>query len=123
MKRLTLPQVSGLTRRGFVGAAAGAGVGALAYRGAFARVAEAAPAAPRRFATHPAFDPPPVAVRVPAAGTAAGHVFLAPFDFASGPIPAGRYGPLIVGDDGEPIWFLPLSTIVAQNLAIRNGTK
>src|SRR5689334_16617638 len=88
---------SGLTRRRFVGATAAA-LAAFATRGL---PAYAAPAAPRRFATHPAFDPPLVEVRVPSLGASRGHIFVAPFSFKPGPIPAGRYGPLILGDDGE----------------------
>ena len=50
-------------------------------------------------------DLAPVVLQVRASqlGVAPGSIFLAP---KRGP---GQGGPLIVGDDGQPIWFLPLS--------------
>jgi arylsulfotransferase ASST len=103
-----------LTRRGFVAAAAGT-VAALAT----GPIALAAPAAARRFVTQPAFDPPLVNVRVPAEATADGLIFVAPFGFGTEAIVPGRYGPLILDDAGEPVWFLPLSKILAQNFQVQ----
>jgi hypothetical protein len=79
----------------------------------------AAAVAPHRFVTQPTFDPPLVSVRVPPQGTADGLIFVAPFGFGTAPSPAGRYGPLILGDDGEPVWFLPLESIVAHNFQVQ----
>jgi hypothetical protein len=100
------------TRRGFVGAAAGT-IATLVAR------PSAAATAPHRFVTQPTFDPPVVSVRVPPQRTADGLIFVAPFGFGTAPSPAGRYGPLILGDDGEPVWFLPLTSIVAHNFQVQ----
>jgi hypothetical protein len=105
------------TRRRFVGVAAAA-VGALLARPP--RPAGASAAASGRFVTQPQFDPPPVAVQVPAAADAAdGLIFVAPFGFGGAAPPAGRYGPLILDGAGEPVWFLPLSTVVAHNFQVQ----
>jgi len=114
----------GLTRRRFVALGCAAVAGMLTGR-ASARVASrlstavGVAAAGGRFATHPTWNPPPVVVDTPAAGTAAGLIFVAPISFTSTEIPPGRYGPLIVDDEGEPVWFLPLATVLAQNLRVQ----
>jgi hypothetical protein len=56
----------------------------------------------RRYETRPDLAPAVLQVRTAAAGLAPGAIFLAP---KRGP---GQGGPLIVGDDGQPIWFRPL---------------
>jgi len=55
------------------------------------------------FRSRPDLRPPVVTVTVPADSTAPGSIFLAP---SAG---AGQFGPLIVDDRGEPIWFHPIS--------------
>ena len=113
-----------LTRRRFVALGGAAAAGMLAGRSAPARAFSApstagSPAAGGRFVTEPGWSPPPVVIATPAAGTAGGSIFVAPISFSSTEIAPGRYGPLIVDDDGQPVWFLPLSTVVAQNLRVQ----
>jgi len=105
------------TRRRFVALGGAAAAGLLAGRPSVGAAASAP--AGGRFATEPAWSPPPVLVAAPAAGTAAGFVFVAPISFSSTTIPTGAYGPLILDDDGELVWFLPLSTVVAQNFRVQ----
>jgi hypothetical protein len=62
------------------------------------------------FVSRPDLKPPKIDVLRPAAGTAPGHVFIAP---SSGP---GQRGVLIVDDDGEPVWFQPTPHKAATNL-------
>ncbi|MEA2176916.1 MAG: hypothetical protein QOG77_213, partial [Solirubrobacteraceae bacterium] len=57
----------------------------------------------RSYETRPDLRPVAVQVLKSEPGVAPGSIFLAP---KRGP---GQGGPLIVGDDGEPIWFLPLA--------------
>ena len=54
-----------------------------------------------RFRSRPDLQPPPVRILHAAAGTAPGHLFLAP---SSGP---GRHGPMILDAAGELVWFRP----------------
>jgi len=121
---MTLPGGKRLTRRRFVALGGAAFAGMLTGR-ASARLASqlstvaGVAAADRRFATHPTWNPPSVVVDTPAAGTSAGLIVVAPISFSSTEIPPGRYGPLIVDDEGEPVWFLPLATVVAQNLRVQ----
>jgi hypothetical protein len=108
-----------LSRRRFLGAAAGAVVG-LAAGPTAAAAALPTPAAQRsRYMTQPGFDPPVVDVRAAAGRTARGLIFVAPFSLASTAPSPGRHGPLILGDDGQPVWFLPLRNVVAQNLQVQ----
>src|SRR5581483_5676607 len=93
---------TGLSRRRFV-AVAGAGLGALLVPGvrpASARVADDADV--RAFVSRPDLRPPTVDVRTALPTAASGLVFLGPF---SGP---SQFGPLIVDERGEPVWFHPL---------------
>jgi len=113
-----------LTRRRLVALGGAAAAGIAAAR-ASAHVASprtsgrARAEAAGRFATQPTWSLPPVVVGTHAAGTAAGFVFVAPISFSSTEIPPGRYGPLIVDDEGEPVWFLPLATVLAQNFRVQ----
>ncbi|MDQ3377432.1 MAG: arylsulfotransferase family protein [Actinomycetota bacterium] len=56
----------------------------------------------RIFRSRPDLTPPTVAVGKPAGGTAPGYVFVAP---KKGP---GQDGPMILDNDGQPVWFRPL---------------
>jgi hypothetical protein len=105
------------TRRRFVALGGAAAAGLLAGRPSLG-VAAPAPAG-GRFVTEPAWNPPPIVIATPADGTAAGSIFVAPISFSSTTIPPGTFGPLMLDDDGEPVWFLPLSTIVAQNFRVQ----
>ncbi|HVU76512.1 MAG TPA: arylsulfotransferase family protein [Gaiellaceae bacterium] len=101
-----------LSRRGFLVAAA-AGVAALSGRGA----GTARAAGERsRFLTAPGWKLPELVVEQPAAGTAPGYIFLAPFGSKLGASP----GPLVVDDTGSPVWFLPLKTEQAQNFRVQS---
>ena len=111
------PAGSRLSRRRFVVAGATAAAGLIVGREPARAAADAAPTA--RFVTEPAWSPPPIVIGTPAAGTAAGYVCVAPISFSSATIPPGRYGPLMLDNEGEPVWFLPLSTIVAQNFRVQ----
>jgi hypothetical protein len=55
------------------------------------------------FRSRPDLKPPTVTVGTRAPATTPGDVFIAPY---SGP---GQYGPMILAEDGTPIWFDPLS--------------
>jgi hypothetical protein len=54
------------------------------------------------FASRPDLDPPPVTTLVPSMGDSSGLVFVAPSAGAS------QYGPMLVDDRGELVWFHPL---------------
>src|SRR5262245_10077037 len=80
-----------------------------------------APAGPASstFVTEPGWNPPAIAVDAPASGTEPGLLFVAPTGHnamfeAQGTSP-GQLGPMILDNAGEPVWFLPLATEVAQN--------
>jgi hypothetical protein len=60
----------------------------------------------RDYETRPDLKPVVLQVRASEPGVAPGSIFLAP---KRGP---GQGGPLIVGDDGQPVWFLPLPDAV-----------
>jgi hypothetical protein len=60
-----------------------------------------------------------VVVTTPATGTAAGLIFVAPISLTSTEVAPGRFGPLVVDDEGQPVWFLPLATVLAQNLRVQ----
>ncbi|MGH9047279.1 MAG: hypothetical protein ACRDVW_08190, partial [Acidimicrobiales bacterium] len=69
------------------------------------------------FRSRPDLGPAPLSVEVPADGTAPGYVFLTP---AAGP---GQYGPMIVDNDGQLVWFRqivpPAPFHVATNLKVQ----
>ena len=101
------------TRRGFV-LAAGAAVAGLALP----RRAVGAQAAPR-FSTEPAWQLPGLRVGVPPNGTAPGYVVAAPFTLGS-PKDAPVSGPVLLDDTGDPVWYLPLPHVQAQNLRVQS---
>jgi len=111
----------GLTRQRLLALAGAAGASLLAPRWAFASV-EAADTA---YVTRPDLNPPTVVIDTPAAGTAPGYLFLAPFDITaaqsaySGPASQSHAGPLVVDEHGEPVWFLPQSSVTAMGLRVQ----
>src|ERR1700758_272405 len=78
------------------------------------------------YVSRPDLNPPAVTIAVPAAGTAPGSIFLAPFDisgasgaYQSTPNNQSPSGPLVVDDAGEPIWFLPLGSTTAMDVQVQ----
>jgi hypothetical protein len=65
------------------------------------------------YLTEPDWSPPRVEVDASAGGTEPGLILLAPI--GSGPASA-PFGPMIVDNRGEPVWYLQLKTVEAQNL-------
>jgi hypothetical protein len=57
----------------------------------------------QHFISSPGLEPPTVTVTARSAATAPGDIFIAPY---SGP---GQYGPMILDEAGELVWFKPLS--------------
>lgn len=100
-----------VSRRGFLVATA-AGVATLAGARGTARAAVAS----ERYLTAPGWRLPEIVVDQPAAGTAPGYVFLAPFGSKTG----ASAGPLVVDDAGQPVWFLPLKAEEAQNFRVQS---
>ena len=99
--RLDAPGTRRLTRARFLAVAA-AGAAALAVPGALPDAAWADDDQLWHFVTRPDLTPPLVDVSTALPTAAPGYVFLAP---ASGP---SQFGPLVVDDAGEPVWFHPL---------------
>jgi Arylsulfotransferase (ASST) len=113
-----------LTRRQFValGGSLAAGVlapGAVAGGSAPAGAADGGSPGPLQFVTRRDLQPPPVTVAARNGAAAPGYILLAPFDI-TGQAPASRqYGPLIVDDTGEPVWFKPLAGKSAMGLRVQ----
>jgi hypothetical protein len=106
-----------LTRRRVVELGAALAAGALT-RGAFALPTRAS--ATPNYLSEPDWNPPDITVGTPAASTAApGYIFVAPTGhnamFEAQATTSGQFGPMILDNTGEPVWFLPLATEVAQN--------
>ncbi len=84
-----------------------------------ARVTQLSDSTTSTFATEPSWSAPVITVGTPASGTSSGFVFVAPTGhnamFESQTASPGLYGPMIVDNSGQPVWFLPLATEVAQN--------
>ena len=80
-----------------------------------ARLAKADVSESTPFLTEPSWSPPAITIETPASGTAPGLVFIAPMAAGGSTIPPGTYGPSILDNSGEPVWFLPLQTEVGQN--------
>lgn len=60
------------------------------------------------FVTRPDLRPPEVELSMSAQDTRPGHIFLGPFfPEPAGPDTKVQAGPLIVDDQGEPVWFAP----------------
>jgi hypothetical protein len=114
-----------VTRRGFV-ALSGAVCAALAgVRLPGAKAAREA-ATVNGYVSRPDLNPPAIAFDFPADGTAAGSIFLAPFDitaasgaYQSTPNSQSHSGPLVVDDRGEPLWFLPLGSTTAMDVRVQ----
>lgn len=118
------PAENRLTRRRLFALGGTAAAGLVAGRVPSAKASQRSPAAGvaatrSRFATEPTWNPPPVTVTTPADGAAPGSIFVTPTIFGSTDAPPGAHGPLILDDEGEPIWFHPLSTAIAQNLRVQ----
>jgi hypothetical protein len=114
LNRPVLPEPA-LSRRGFLAGAAALAAGARLVPGA--KAAPVAPAAPHRFLSRPDLHPPVVAVNTASATTAAGHIFIAPFQISGTAGP--NYGALILDGRGEPIWFRPEPNKTAMNLRVQ----
>jgi hypothetical protein len=71
------------------------------------------------FVTQPAWNPPTVTVGTPAAGTAPGLVFVTPNPAGLAAAGPGQAGPTILDNSGQPVWFLPLATELAQNFRVQ----
>lgn len=114
-----------VTRRGFI-ALSGAVCAALAgVRLPGAKAASEA-ATVNAYVSRPDLNPPAIAFDFPADGTAAGSIFLAPFDitaasgaYQSTPNNQSHSGPLVVDDRGEPLWFLPLGSTTAMDVRVQ----
>ena len=74
------------------------------------------PTAPA-YVSRPDLMPPPISILVPDAGSTRGHIMLAPFSFPTTPPSTEASGPLIVDRNGQPLWFRPLTTRTAIDLA------
>lgn len=66
-----------------------------------------------RFYTRPDLQPPTISVSTAAPTMAKGYAFVAPF---TGP---GQYGPLIVDDSGQPVWFRPSPTLRVHDFRVQ----
>nr|WP_272924311.1 MULTISPECIES: arylsulfotransferase family protein [unclassified Streptomyces] len=79
--------------------------------GASAESRPALPGHPLSLVTRPDLLPPGITVRKSAESTAPGHVFLAPKTAGLLQAPGTlQSGPMIVDDQGQPVWFLPRGT-------------
>jgi hypothetical protein len=105
------------TRRGFVGAVAAAAAGTFAPRLLAAPGKSSTAAA--GYVSRPDLTPPPVVIGTPASGTAKGYVFLAPFNIRAPNSNLGQYGPLVVDNAGEPVWYLPMHGKTAIDLRVQ----
>lgn len=109
-----------VSRRGFLGLTAAAGAAAMA-QGSSARAASRDAPAPSPtsgpYATKPGWSPPALVINQPAVNVAPGYLFAAPFLF--GTPRKGGAGPIILDNTGQPVWFLPLSTVQAMNFAVQ----
>jgi hypothetical protein len=107
------------SRRVFLGAGAGAVVLAGASFGIDQWVESgnlpSSPVEPvRSYRSRPDFSPADVTTLVPAAGTASGLIFIGPI---AGP---GQFGPMIVDNLGDLVWFRPLPSGKATNLQVQS---
>ena len=103
---------AGITRGRFLAALALAGVaGGVLGCGAVGRVRSLYPPRPGggewAFRSRPDLRPPAVSVARRSERTAPGYVFVAPKN-GPGEAGPGQRGPLIVDEDGRPVWFRPL---------------
>jgi hypothetical protein len=115
---------SGVTRRQFLvwsGAAAVSGL--LASRASARTLGRARRSVPRAagapFVSRPDLVPPSVTITTPAKQTASGYILLAPFDITGKAPKTRQYGPLIVDNAGQPVWFRPISGTTAMGLRVQ----
>jgi hypothetical protein len=113
-----------LSRRRFVAVGAAVAAGTLTGRvtaraGSQTRAEGSAATQAAQFVTEPSWNLIPVTIGTPATDTAPGWIFLAPFGIGVTEVPPGQYGPTIVDNNGDPIWFLPLETVVAQDFRVQ----
>ena len=107
----------GLTRRDFVkyAGAGGAWLALFGLPGCEADPRITATASPKRagqtwaFRSRPDLKPPPVEVTTPARGAAPGYVFAASKNGPGEEHPA-QDGPMILDNEGRPVWFRPVSS-------------
>jgi hypothetical protein len=91
-----------LSRRGFVAVLGTAGLGMLVPGASAAPARAADDPRLRAFVSRPDLRPPAVDVATALPTAAPGYLFVAPF---SGP---SQFGPLILDERGDPVWFHPL---------------
>jgi hypothetical protein len=104
-----------VSRRRFLGV--GASLAAWAVLDIAPARADTPAAAP--YSTQPTWSPPRITIGTPAAGTEPGLVFVAPTPTGASSVPPGQFGPTILDNDGEPVWFLPLQNELAQNFRVQ----
>lgn len=101
-----------LTRRSLLGGLTVAGAGALLPTASHATTPTAAPATTGAATTAqagptPLQQPPAIQILTPANGTAEGLLFVTPQGFFA---PNAARGPLIVDNNGQPVWFRSIPT-------------
>lgn len=91
-----------------------------------AALAEPVAATVNGYVSRPDLKPPMISFDFPADGTAPGYIFIAPFDitaaastYQSTPDSESHSGPLVVDDEGEPVWFLPFGSTTAMGLQVQ----
>ena len=77
-----------------------------------------APTGVHTFHSRPDLMPPTVSVEPRSGAVAPGRLFLAPFNATTGVRSHAQQGALIIDDDGEPIWFQPVSPRAVMNLRV-----
>jgi hypothetical protein len=107
-----VPRDAGMTRGRFLAGAALVGLaGGILGCGPSGRVRPLEPPQPGggvwAFRSRPDLSPPTVTVGRQSEGTAPGYVFVAPKN-GPGETGPGQRGPMIVDDEGRPVWFRPL---------------
>ncbi len=70
------------------------------------------------FVSEPELHPMKITINVTKPGLASGSIFLAPYAFSEDAM-VGQSGSLILDNDGNPIWFRPLSTPNLMNTDFR----
>ena len=81
--------------------------------------AETESSAATGYVSRPDLTPSPVVIGTPASGTSPGYVFLAPFNIFAPNTSVGQYGPLVVDNNGEPVWYLPVHGKTAIDLRVQ----
>ena len=71
---------------------------------------------PRLFRSRPDLRPTVIDITTPAADVAEGYVFVAP------KVPGGQSGPLILDNEGEPVWFAPVEPSLGEANDLRVQT-